>query len=154
MFSIIVGLARLNQFARYSLSIYVYFYLFIYLYLYLHLSFYIHTYVQIHIYLSIYPFIYYMYSTTKCPVYRPVGQCKLQQLTGQALWDTMCTNVSTNIALEGNICNSILCGYPVCSLTRAPPLAFSLGWDPNLRTETALHLDNIPEYLLQVYWKI
>ena len=36
------------------------------------------------------------------------------------------------------------------SLTRAPPLAFSLGWDPDLKVDSTIHLDSIPEYLLQV----
>ena len=53
MFSIIVGLARLNQFARYSLSIYIFIYLSTYIYIYIYLSIYIHMYKYISICLSI-----------------------------------------------------------------------------------------------------
>ena len=35
------------------------------------------------------------------------------------------------------------------SLTRAPPLAFSLGWSPDLGLDQGIHISSIPAYLLQ-----
>lgn len=35
------------------------------------------------------------------------------------------------------------------SLTRAPPLAFSMGWSPEMVLEPALHLSSLPSHLLQ-----